>query len=75
MVLNSDKCHYIVIVNNDPTIKITLNNNKIASSNEENPLDILLDSKLNFNPHITSICKAGQKEQIIISPQIRKSCY
>ena len=39
-----------------------MNNNKIASSNEENLLGILLDSKLNFNSCITSICKkAGQK--------------
>ena len=62
MVLNSDKCHYVVIGDNEPSIKITLNNNEIASSNKENPSGILLDSKLNFDSHITSICKkAGQK--------------
>ena len=62
MELNSDKCHYVVIGDNEPSIKITLNNNEIASSNKENPSGILLDSKLNFDSHITSICKkAGQK--------------
>ena len=35
MVLNPDKCHYIVIGDDDPTQKIILNNNEIASSNEE----------------------------------------
>ena len=75
MVLNSDKYHYIVIGNNDPTIKITLNNNEIASSNKENPLGILSNSKLNFDSHITFICKPGEKEKIITSAQIRKSCY
>ena len=30
------KCHYIVIGDNDPSNKIILNNNQIASSNEEN---------------------------------------
>ena len=62
MVLNPDKCHYIVIGDDDPNQKIILNNNEIASSNEEKLLGILLDSKLNFDSHITSLCKkAGQK--------------
>ena len=58
MVLNHDKCHDIAIGDGDPSHKIILNNNEIASSNEE----ILLDSKLNFDSHIKSLCKkAGQK--------------
>ena len=62
MVLNPDKCYYIVIGDYDPIQKIILNNIEIASSNEEKLLDILLDSKLNFDSHITSLCKnAGQK--------------
>ena len=61
-VLNPGKCHYIVIGDDDPSHKITLNNNEIASSNEEKLLGILLDSKLNSESHITSLCKnAGQK--------------
>ena len=45
MVLNLDKYH---IGDDDPTQKIILNNNEIASSNEEKLMGILLDSKLNF---------------------------
>ena len=59
MVLNAGKCHQIVIGDNDPTHKIILNNNKIASSNVEKRLGILLDSKLNIDSHITSLCKRG----------------
>ena len=62
MVLNPDKCHFIVIGDDDPNQKIILNNNEIASSNEEKLLGILLDSKLNFDSHITSLSqKAGHK--------------
>ena len=62
MVLNPGKCHYIVIGDDDPSHKIILNNNKIASSNEEKLLGFLLDSKLNFGSHITYLYKkAGQK--------------
>ena len=63
MVLNPGKCHYIVTDDDDdPTQKIILNNNEIASSNEEKLLGILLDSKFNFDTHITSLCiKVGQK--------------
>ena len=62
MAKNAGKCHYIVIGDDDPIHKIILNNNEIASSNVETLLGILLDSKLNFDSHITSLCKkAGQK--------------
>ena len=56
MILNPGKCHYIVIGDGDPTRKIVLNNNETASSNEVKHLRIHLDSKLNFDSHITSLC-------------------
>ena len=63
MVLNAGKCRYIVIGDDDPTHKIILNNNEIASCNVEKLLGILLDIKLNFDSHITTLCKkkTGQK--------------
>ena len=62
VVLNPGNCHYIVISDNDPSHKIILNNNEVASSNEEKLLGILLGSKLNFDSPITFFCKnTGQK--------------
>ena len=55
VVLNPGKRHYIVICDDDPSHKIILNNNEIASSNEKKLLGILLDSKLNFDCHISCI--------------------
>ena len=57
MVLNAGKYHYIVIGDDNFSRKIILNNNDIAISNEEKLLGILLDSKLNFESHITSFVK------------------
>ena len=72
MVLNPGKCHYIVIGDDDPSHKIILNNNEIASSNEGKLLGILLDSKLNFDSQIISLCKkAGLK----LSALARKNYY
>ena len=62
MVLNPGKCHYMVIGDDDPSHKVILNNNEISNSNEEKLLGILLDSKLNFESYIISLCKkAGQE--------------
>ena len=62
MTLNPGNCHYIVIGSRDLSHEIMLNNNKITSSNEEKLLDIFIDSKLNFESHIGSLCrKADQK--------------
>ena len=58
-----------------------LNNNEIASTNEEKLLGILLDNKLKFESHITSLCKkAGQKFSALVRvdhcfTQIKNHCY
>ena len=68
MVLNPGKCHYVVIRDDDPPHKIILNNNEIASSNEKKfKVSVLLDSKLNFESHITSI-KISSKILIQLLP-------
>ena len=62
MTLNPGKCHYMVIGSRDLSYEIKLNNSKITDSNAEILLGIFLDSKLNFESHIASLCrKADQK--------------
>ena len=52
----------MVIGSRDLSREIMLNNNKITSSNEKKLLGIFLDSKLNFERNIGSLCrKADQK--------------
>ena len=72
MVLTSGKCHYNAISDYDPSKKVTLNNNEIASSNEEKLSGILLDSKLNFDFHITSL---GKKAGLNFSALARINHY
>ena len=45
----------MVISSGNLSLEIMLNNSKITSSNEEKLLLIFLDSKLNFESHITSL--------------------
>ena len=62
MTINPGTCHYMVIGSGDLSYEIMLNNSKITGSNEEKLLDIFLDSKLNIESRIVSLCrKSGQK--------------
>ena len=66
MVLNPGKCHYIVIGGDDPTNKIILNNNEIASSNEKKVLGILLDGKLNLILMLNLFVKKQVKNLVLL---------
>ena len=72
MVPNPGKCLYIVIGDIDPSDKIISNDDETANCNKEKLLGFLLDSKLNFDSQIASLCK--ETGQIITLFQIRKSC-
>ena len=66
MILNPQKCQYMVIGRKDPSHMIMLNNNEITSSNQEKLLDILLDTTLNFESQTVSPGrKAGQRINVL----------
>ena len=60
MKSNNDKCHLIIINNENNAILI--GDEEITGSKTVKLLDITIDNKLSFNEHVTNICKkANQK--------------
>ena len=61
MPLNPEKCHYMVIGSMDPPHEIMINNKEITGSNEGKLLDFFLDSKLEFESQISSLCREANQ--------------
>ena len=58
---NPDKWH-LLLSDVEIDLNIKVNNERITNSSSENILGVNFDNKLNFNTHITKLCKkAGQK--------------
>ena len=59
--LNADKCH-LLISNKSKEIEINVEEETIECENFVKLLGVTLDNKLNFNEHVSNICKkASQK--------------
>ena len=62
MKLNKDKCHFIVSNNITEHLCATVGDELIWESCEEKLLGVIIDKNLNFNSHLTTLCKkVGQK--------------
>ena len=60
MVVNADKCHIMKSTSEEVSVKIE--NEIIKNSLQEKLLDIVIDKRLTFEPHVKNLCKkAGQK--------------
>ena len=57
---NEDKCHLLVI--NQENVSVTLGNEKISCSSTVDLLGIKIDDKLNFNEHVSKLCKKGNQK-------------
>ena len=65
MKSNTDKCHLIIVNNQDNDTKI--GNDVITSGNSVKLLGVTIDNKLNFNEHVDNICKkANNKLQALV---------
>ena len=60
MKSNPDKCHLIIVINQDNDIKI--GNDVITSGNSVKLLGVTIDNKLNFNEHVDNICKKANNK-------------
>ena len=62
MKLNQSKCHFLVSGNINEHLWVKVGDEMIWESAEEKLLGVTIDKGLNFNSHLSSICKkAGQK--------------
>ena len=57
---NEDKCHLLVI--NQENISVNLGNENIPCSSTVDLLGIKIDYKLNFNEHVSKLCKKGNQK-------------
>ena len=57
---NDDKCH--LIVTNEDRVSVTLGNETIEATDSIDLLGIKIDSNLNFNEHVTNLCKMGNQK-------------
>ena len=62
MKLNQDKCHFLISGNINEHLFAKVGDELIWESAEEKLLGVTIDKNLNFNTHLSNICKkAGQK--------------
>ena len=62
MKLNQDKCHFLTGANTNELLWLKVGDAMIWESSEEKLLGITIDKNLNFNSHLSNLCrKVGQK--------------
>ena len=66
MKLNHDKCHLLVSGYKNENVWPNTGNEKIWESNKQKLLGLDIDRNLNFNEHVSSLCrKAGNKLSVL----------
>ena len=62
LILNEEKCKFIILSNQEHNGIIHLGNETITNSKSEKLLGVTIDHKLTFNEHVSNLCnKANQK--------------
>ena len=62
MKLNRDKCHFLIAANTHEHLWVKVGDTLIWESSEEKLLGVTIDKNLNFNTHVSIMCKkASQK--------------
>ena len=69
MIFNVDKCQVLqTSLRNIFAFSYTLYNHFLENVNEAKYLGIVIDSKLNFNKHIDSVCKKANSALAFLRP-------
>ena len=63
--MNADKCH-LLVCNYGKDVSLIVESEVIDCSNSVKCLGITIDKKLNFNEHVTKICKTVSAEGALI---------
>ena len=71
MKLNQDKCHFLISGNTPEHLWVTLGEHKIWESHEEKLLGLTIDKNLNFNAHLSNICKKASVKVTILSRMVK----
>ena len=73
MKLSKDKCHFMIFgERKNQDVVINIGNCTVDNSQEEKLLGVLIDSNLNFEKHVSNICKKAAKKLFALS---RMSAY
>ena len=57
---NPDKCH--VLLSKNDNFEANINENRISNTRFEKLLGVIFDNQLNFNHHISNICKTASNK-------------
>ena len=70
MKLNQDKCHFLISGNINELLFAKVGEELIWESSEEKLLGVTIDKNLNFNSHLSILCKKSWTK----SNSISKNC-
>ena len=65
MKASADKCHLLLIKNEN--FEANINENRISNTRFEKPLGVTFDNQLNFNHHISKICKTASNKLLALA--------
>ena len=62
MKLNQDKCHFLISGNTPEHLWVKVGEHKLWESYQEKLLGLTIDKNLNFNEHLSNVCKKASKK-------------
>ena len=71
MQLNSEKCHFLFMGNTPEYLWVKVGNSQIWESQQEKLLGVIIDKNLNFNEHLSVICKKVSSKVTALSRMVK----